>query len=230
MIDVRRGRPRWSSSARTAENAGPAPAPRPHWGSRLPPSRARTRSPGRGVPAAGASARPGLGQVASDGTEIVAVGSQSGARIGRAQFFVSQNDGRSWAMGSVRAPGRGRAAARPRGPFRGRRPGGVGRHRPRLDLDQPRRPDLDAVAVGRDAPAARRPDQRAAPDGIGFIAVGTNIPGGDQAKSSPVVFLSANGISWQRLGASQLRLPRGHRPRPEHQVRGRGRHPDPDRR
>ena len=41
----------------------------------------------------------------------------------------------------------------------------------------------------------------------GFIAAGTNLPGGDQAKASPVAFLSANGITWQRLGASQLRLP-----------------------
>ena len=48
-----------------------------------------------------------LSGVASDGAEIVAVGSQQGARIARAQFFVSTDDGRSWAMGAVRAPGGG---------------------------------------------------------------------------------------------------------------------------
>jgi hypothetical protein len=45
-----------------------------------------------------------LDQVASDGTEIVAVGSQHGARIARAQFYVSLNGGRTWTMGSVRTP------------------------------------------------------------------------------------------------------------------------------
>jgi hypothetical protein len=150
-----------------------------------------------------------LGRVTSDGSEIVAVGSQVGARIARAQFFVSLNDGRSWAMGSVRAPGGG-----------------------------PPPPGYAAslVAGGRDAWVAlgagsiwtstdgqtwtlsstaglplRPGDQidvlkRTA---AGFIAAGTNVPGGDQAKASPVVFLSANGITWQRLGASQLRLPAG---------------------
>ena len=43
----------------------------------------------------------------SVGDEIVAVGSQAGARIARAQFFVSGNDGRSWTMGTVRSAGGG---------------------------------------------------------------------------------------------------------------------------
>ena len=30
----------------------------------------------------------------------------------------------------------------------------------------------------------------------GFIAVGASIPGGDQAKATPLIFLSANGTSW----------------------------------
>src|SRR6516162_239429 len=46
-----------------------------------------------------------LGRVTSDGAEIVAVGSQQGARMPRAQFFVSTDDGRSWSMGRVRTPG-----------------------------------------------------------------------------------------------------------------------------
>ncbi len=44
-----------------------------------------------------------LARVASDGSEIVAVGSQSGARIARAQFFVSLNDGKTWTLGTVRS-------------------------------------------------------------------------------------------------------------------------------
>src|SRR5208282_4395047 len=43
----------------------------------------------------------------------------------------------------------------------------------------------------------------------GFIAVGANVPGGDQANASPVIFLSANGISWRRFGAGQLGLAAG---------------------
>jgi len=150
-----------------------------------------------------------LGQVASDGTEIVAVGSQSGATIGRAQFFVSQNDGRSWAMGSVRTPDGGEP---PPGHAARFVAGGAG----------------EWVAVGPGsiwtspdgrtwtlAPSAAMPLRSGDQISVlrrtasGFIAVGTNIGGGDQAKSSPVVFLSANGLSWQRLGASQLRLPAG---------------------
>jgi hypothetical protein len=43
----------------------------------------------------------------------------------------------------------------------------------------------------------------------GFIAVGANVPGGDQAKSTPVIFLSASGTSWQRLDAARLHLGAG---------------------
>ena len=101
-----------------------------------------------------------LSRVASDGAEIVAVGSQQGARIARAQFFVSTDGGRTWSMGRGAQPRRRAAAARVRGPVRGGRAGGLGRHRPQVDLDQPRRPDLDAGLHRRAAPAARRPDQR----------------------------------------------------------------------
>ena len=150
-----------------------------------------------------------LGQVASDGAEIVAVGSQSGATIGRAQFFVSQNDGGSWAMGSVRASGGGepppghaaRFVAGGQGEWVAVGPGSIWTS-----------PDGRTWTL---APSAGMPLQTGDQISVlrrttsGFIAVGTNIPVGDQAKSSPVVFLSANGISWQRLDASQLRLPAG---------------------
>ena len=39
--------------------------------------------------------------------------------------------------------------------------------------------------------------------------MGANVPGGDQAKSTPVIFLSANGTSWQRLDAARLHLAAG---------------------
>ena len=150
-----------------------------------------------------------LGQVASDGTEIVAVGSQSGARIGRAQFFVSQNDGRSWAMGSVQTPDGGepppghaaRFVAGGQGAWVAVGPGSIWMS-----------PDGRTWTLTPSAGMPLRPGDQISVlrrTASGFIAVGTNIGGGDQAKSSPVVFLSGNGIDWQRLDASQLRLPAG---------------------
>ena len=78
-------------------NAGPAP---PATALGFPPATLAgsdfTAAPGgRGI-------SQSLGRVASDGADIVAVGSQTGARIPRAQFFFSPNDGRSWVTGSVR--------------------------------------------------------------------------------------------------------------------------------
>ena len=43
----------------------------------------------------------------------------------------------------------------------------------------------------------------------GFIAVGANTPGGDAAGSTPVIFRSANGITWERLDAARLGLAAG---------------------
>src|SRR5947207_1236095 len=43
----------------------------------------------------------------------------------------------------------------------------------------------------------------------GFIAVGASVPGGDAARSTPLIFLSANGTSWERLDAARLRLAAG---------------------
>jgi hypothetical protein len=142
-----------------------------------------------------------MGRVASDGGEIVAVGSQSGARIGRAQFFVSLDNGLSWALGSVRAPGGG-----PPPPGHAARlvAGGRGAW----------------VAVGADAiwtSGDGRTWTLASTAGLpllpgdqvnvlkrtadGFIAAGANT-----RDSSPVLFRSANGTSWQR---AQPRLAAG---------------------
>ena len=59
------------------------------------------------VAASGRGISQTLGRVTSAGDEIVAVGSQAGARIARAQFFVSLNDGRTWTMGTVKSAGGG---------------------------------------------------------------------------------------------------------------------------
>jgi len=157
---------------------------------------------GRGI-------RATLGRVTSGGDEIVAVGSQAGARIARAQFFVSLNDGHSWAMGTVRSarggvppPGHGAIfVAGGQGAWVALGPGSIwtsadgrtwtlapGTGMPLLPGDQ-------ISGVARTA--------------AGFIAVGANVPGGDQARSTPLIFLSANGITWERLDAARLGLAAG---------------------
>ena len=96
-----------------------------------------------------------LGRVASVGHEIVAVGSQAGTRIPRAQFFVSGDDGRTWTMGTVRDAAGGVPPPGHGAIFVAGAPGRLGRPRSRLDLDQPGRPDLDAGSRQRDAAAPR---------------------------------------------------------------------------
>ncbi len=150
-----------------------------------------------------------LGRVASDGAEIVAVGSQTGARIPRAQFFFSPNDGRSWVMGSVQTPSGGvpppghaaRYVAGGQGKWVAVGPGSIWTS-----------PDGRTWTLTASAGMPLRPGDQIselARTAAGFIAVGANVPGGDQANASPVIFLSADGISWRRLDAGQLGLPAG---------------------
>ena len=161
------------------------------------------------VAASGRGISQTLGRVTSVGDEIVAVGSQAGARIARAQFFVSLNDGRTWTMGTVKSaaggvppPGHGAIfVAGGQGAWVALGPGAIwtstdgrtwtltpGAGMPLLRGDQ-------ISAVTRTA--------------NGFIAVGANVPGGAAARSTPVIFLSANGVTWERLDAARLRLAAG---------------------
>ena len=159
--------------------------------------------------ASGRGIKVTLGRVTSVGDEMVAVGSQAGARIARAQFFVSGNDGRSWTMGTVRSadggvppPGHGAIfVAGGQGAWVALGPGSIwtsadgrtwtlapGTGLPLLPGDQ-----INGVA-------------RTA---AGFIAVGANVPGGAAARSTPLIFASANGITWERLDAARLNLAAG---------------------
>jgi hypothetical protein len=150
-----------------------------------------------------------LGRVTSDGAEIVAVGSQSGARIARAQFFVSLDDGRSWAMGSVRAPGGGppppgyaaRFVAGGRGAWVAIGPGSIWTST-----------DGRAWTLSSTAGLPLLPGDQInvlTRTAAGFIAAGVNMAGADPGKASPVVFVSASGINWQRRDARRLRLAAG---------------------
>ena len=150
-----------------------------------------------------------LGRVASDGDEIVAVGSQTGARIARAQFFFSPNDGGSWSMASERTPAGGppppgyaaRLVAGGHGAWVAVGPSAIWTS-----------PDGRTWTLTSTAGLPLRPHDQISVlkrTASGFIAAGSNVPGGDAAKAGPVVFLSANGTSWQRLDAAQLGLAAG---------------------
>ena len=150
-----------------------------------------------------------LGRVTSVGDEIVAVGSQAGTLIPRAQFFVSRDDGRTWTMGTVRdgaggvpPPGHGAIfVAGGQGAWVALGPGSIWTS-----------PDgrTWTLAPGNGMPL--RPGDRVnavARTAHGFIAVGASVPGGEAARSTPLIFLSANGTSWERLDAARLRLAAG---------------------
>ena len=140
------------------------------------------------------------GRVTSAGAEIVAVGAETGQLVPRAQFFVSADDGRSWALGRMTAAGGGTP---PPGHAARFVAGGAG----------------EWAAVGPDSvwtsadgrtwtltSATGLPQQAGDQVAVlkrtvsGFIAAGANMAGRDQA--TPVIFLSANGRNWQRYGAS----------------------------
>jgi hypothetical protein len=150
-----------------------------------------------------------LARVTSDGDEIVAVGSQQGARISRAQFFVSTNDGRSWSMGHVQTPGGGP-------PPPGYAPqfvaGGNGAWIAIGLRSIWTSPNGRTWTLSSTAGLPLQPGDQISVlkrTAAGFIAAGSNAPNGNQAGATPVVFLSANGTSWERLGAAQLKLAAG---------------------
>jgi len=159
--------------------------------------------------ASGRGIRATLGRVTSVGDEIVAVGSQAGARIARAQFFVSLNDGRSWTMGTVRSagggvppPGHGAVfVAGGPGAWVALGPGSIWTSADGRTWTLAPGTGLPLLPGDQITGVARTP--------AGFIAVGANVPGGEAARSTPLIFASANGISWQRLDAARLRLSAG---------------------
>jgi hypothetical protein len=159
--------------------------------------------------ASGRGVSQSLGQVASDGAEVVAVGSQAGARIPRAQFFISLNDGRSWAMGMERTPAGGEPPPGHAARFVAGGPGAWLAVGPSSIWTSA---DGRTWTLTRSAGMPLRPGDQISVlrrTASGFLAAGVNVPGGDQAKASPVLFLSANGVSWRRLDATRLGLPAG---------------------
>ena len=148
-----------------------------------------------------------VSSVAAVGSTIVAVGSMTGQWIPRAQFLVSADGGHNWRLAPVRGPG-GSVPSPADLPLlvAGARGGwlAVG------DGAAWTSPDGQAwtLAPGTGIAPLRAADRVLALAGIGhgFLAVGENAPGGDQAKATPVAWTSAAGRHWRRLAATSLHL------------------------
>jgi hypothetical protein len=161
------------------------------------------------VAASGRGIRQTLGRVTSAGDEIVAAGSQAGGRIARAQFFVSLNDGRTWTMGTVKSaaggvppPGHGAIfVAGGQGAWVALGPGSIWTSPDGRTWTLTPGPGMPLLPGDQISAVTRTAD--------GFIAVGASGPGGAAARSTPLIFLSANGISWERLDAARLHLAAG---------------------
>jgi hypothetical protein len=133
-----------------------------------------------------------LSRVASYGAEIVAVGSQQGARIARAQFFVSADDGRTWAMGHVRSPDGAPPSPGYAARFVAGGPGGWVALGPSSIWTSP---DGRTWTLVSTAGLPLRPGDQVnvlKRTATGFIAAGS-------AGGAPLIFLSGTGTTWQRL-------------------------------
>jgi hypothetical protein len=142
-----------------------------------------------------------LTAAASSGNRVVVTGSQSGARIGRAQFLVSGDGGRTWSLGVEQAAGGGQPApghpatliAGGGGRWVAVGPDSVWTSGTGTTWTLRSASGISPVRGGDQVTVLRR-------TATGFLAAGRTAAGG------PVVWLSADGRSWQRLGSSQLRL------------------------
>jgi hypothetical protein len=142
-----------------------------------------------------------LTAAASSGTRIVAVGSQTGTRIGRAQFFVSGDGGQTWTLGTEQAAGGGQPAPDHPATLIAGGPG-------RWVAVGPRSVWTSTTGTSWTLRSARGITPVQAGDQVtvlrqtatGFLAAGRTASGG------PVLWTSANGVSWRRLGPDQLKL------------------------
>ncbi len=148
-----------------------------------------------------------LARVASSGSQVVAVGSQAGARISRAQFFVSADGGQTWRLGTEQAadgrdPAPGHAAtliAGGQGRWAAVGPSAIWTSHDGAAWTLASTQGITPMQGGDQANVLRR-------TATGFLAAGENVPPGDPAAATPVVWTSANGVTWRRLGAAQLHL------------------------
>jgi hypothetical protein len=156
----------------------------------------------------GQGALPALTGVAAVGGTVVAVGSQTVFPSTRPLILASADGGRTWQQATLRIPGGGTAVgaeavpvmiAGGYGGWLALAPGGAWTSR-----------DGRAWLLGPGiAPLSDGDRVRAlARAGSGFVAVGEKAsPHGLDPGTSPVLWTSTDGLTWQRRGASQLQLP-----------------------
>src|SRR5487761_361974 len=151
--------------------------------------------------------------VAASGSTVVAVGSQAGQWVPRAQFFVSADGGRGWRLAAVRGPGG--AAPSPAdipllvtggAPLPGGRGGWLALGTGAAWTSPDGKTWTLAPGAGISPMQASDRVLALARTSSGFLAVGENVPGGDQAKSPPVAWTSATGLNWRRLSGGGLSL------------------------
>ncbi|HUL26540.1 MAG TPA: hypothetical protein VLW44_12305 [Streptosporangiaceae bacterium] len=151
---------------------------------------------------------PTLTGVAAAGATVVAVGSQAALPYPRPLVLISPDGGHSWRSAVLRAPGGGPAAgavplmvAGAPGRWLAVAPDGVWTS---PDGRYWRLGPAIAPLAGGDRVAAL------APTGSGFVAAGENVrSAGTGTVRAPVLWISANGLTWQRRDAAQLALPAG---------------------
>ena len=143
--------------------------------------------------------------MASFGGTVVAVGSQTGGDIPRAQFLISHDDGTTWQLAAVTAPGGGAPAAGHAAQLIAHGRGRLAGHRAGLHLDQRRGQSwtLASTAGITPADAGDQPSVLIA-TGRGYLAAGQNT-----AEGTAVIWTSTDGLHWQRMTAPQLRMPAG---------------------
>jgi hypothetical protein len=159
-------------------------------------------APGPAVP-------PALTGIAAVGSTVVAVGAQATVPTAQPLVLTSADGGQTWQQAVLRVPGGAPAGA---GAVPLMVTGGQGKW---LALG------ADATWTSADgrswrlgpaiAPVAPGDRVRAlAQTGTGFLAVGENVHlrGADVVRS-PVLWTTSDGLTWQREGAAQLRLPSG---------------------
>ncbi|HCU91597.1 MAG TPA: hypothetical protein DHU96_02090 [Actinobacteria bacterium] len=155
----------------------------------------------------GQGALPALTGVAAVGETVVAVGSQAAFPATRPLVLTSADGGRTWQPAVLRVPPGGAAAGAGAVPVMV-----AGGHGGWLALGPGAAwtsPDGRSWLLGPGiAPLADGDRVRAlARTGSGFVAVGENAASIGQAPvTSPVLWTSADGLTWQRMSASQLRL------------------------
>ncbi len=151
--------------------------------------------------------------LAASGGTVVAVGSLTGQWLPRAQFLVSADGGHSWQLAPVRAPGGavpspadlpllvagGTALPGGRGGWLA-----VGHGAAWTSQDG----KAWTLAPGKGIAPMRAADRvlALARTSRGYLAVGENVPASGPARSSPVAWTSANGLTWQRIPAAGLHL------------------------